>query len=626
MKRVLPGLAIVALPLLAALAGSLSTRPVALNLGPGDGPYIAGFAPSYEIQDKVATHWTTYSAAIELPVSLRGGPAELRFRFARVLPETAVVDVRLGGRTVDHFTCRGGIFEERRIALGPLPETPFRLAFDVDSHDRKGLGLKLDWVRVEGARARLATLARFQPALLLALLYFLLRWSGWSARHAALLALPVSLALAAGLLADPWLVHRLITGVPVALALLGGLGVVLGRRLVARGSVAPETLRRLAALSAAAFLLRALSVNHPAFYYPDLRTHASLVDVVREAGWDFLLHPARHIWEHGLWRIEAHGKTYAFPYSPAFHAPFALLGFAYDDLLTWMKLAAAAVSVVPLILVWAIARRVGAPPLGAVLMLLVPTYTSRLGFAFLPATFGHAWDMLLVTWLAWHLHELRRPVVLAAGAVLVAAAQLAYVSGVINTAVLVLSLAVLDPWERAPPRLAQAARIVALGLLGAILSVAFYYRDFLGMLADVAGRAMSGAPAAATRYPIQGFFAVAFDRSWDFFGVAYPPLAALGLALAFRRRASGRFLLAAWCAAYLLLLLGRAKVPDLFLHGHETLFVTPLVCLAAGEALAWLWSRGPLERAGAEAAFAWLLLRGLFLQWKAIADQLGNAL
>ena len=420
--------------------------------------------------------------------------------------------------------------------------------------------------------------------------------------------------------------HRLLARVAWVLAVGGLLAVALARRAVSRGSVSPHALRSVAALGTAAFLLRALMVNHPDFYYPDLRTHASLVEAVRQAGWDFLWRPAAHIWEHGLWRIEALGKTYAFPYSPAFHVPFALAWPAYDDLLTWMKVLAAAVSVVPLALVWALARRVGAPPLGAVLMLLIPTYASRLSFAFLPATFGHAFDVALIAYLAGRLPVLQRPAAFLGGAALVAASQLAYVSGVINTALLVPCLALLDPLEREPPRLRQGARILAMGLLGALLAVLVYYRDFLGMLVDVAGRAASGAPAAASRYPVQGFFAVALERSWDFFGLVYPLLALGGLGLAFRRRAPGRFLLAAWGAAYLLLLLGRAKLPDLFLHGHETLFVTPLVCLAAGEALAWLWGRGLAGRGLAGALLALLAVQGLRLQWAAVAAQLGNAL
>ena len=53
--------------------------------------------------------------------------------------------------------------------------------------------------------------------------------------------------------------------------------------------------------------------------------------------------------------------------------------------------------------------------------------------------------------------------------------------------------------------------------------------------------------------------------------------------------------------------------------------MTPLVCLTAGEALAWLWARGSAARVLAGALLAWLVVQGLTLQWRAIADQLGNA-
>ena len=84
-------------------------------------------------------------------------------------------------------------------------------------------------------------------------------------------------------------------------------------------------------------------------------------------------------------------------------------------------------------------------------------------------------------------------------------------------------------------------------------------------------------------------------------------------------------MLAAWLVTYLLLLLGRAKMPDVFLHGHETLFVTPLVCLASGEALAVLAARGRAGRMAAVVLGAALVVQGFAWQWRALADQLGNA-
>jgi hypothetical protein len=170
-----------------------------------------------------------------------------------------------------------------------------------------------------------------------------------------------------------------------------------------------------------------------------------------------------------------------------------------------------------------------------------------------------------------------------------------------------------------------------MGLAGAAVALVLYYRDFLGMVADVAPRL--GAPAAS-RYPVESFLLTAYRRTRDFFDGVYPLLAAGGLWLlcaedapapSEARRDGRRALLLAWTGAYALLLLGRAKAPDIFLHGHETLLVTPLVCLAAGHALAWLYARGAAARAAAILVAIFLAVQGLWGQWSAVAAQLGNA-
>ena len=91
------------------------------------------------------------------------------------------------------------------------------------------------------------------------------------------------------------------------------------------------------------------------------------------------------------------------------------------------------------------------------------------------------------------------------------------------------------------------------------------------------------------------------------------------------RRAQAAPVLFAWVLAYALLLLGRARVPDVFLHGHETLFVTPLVCLAAAEALARLGTGALWRRLAAAALLVFLAVQGVLAQWAALAAQLGNA-
>jgi hypothetical protein len=617
--------ALVAVPLLAAWVGARGPFDITLNLGPGDGPYVSGFTSAYEIDDRVATHWTTYDAGVTLPLSISGGAMALSYRFARVFPETAVVEVSFGGRMADRFECRGGRFLEREVPLGPLPPTPVTVAFHADSHERKNLGLKLDWVRLRGSgRVVLRGIARLAPAVVVAVLLGLHILAGWDLRRAALLALPWAAIAAFGLVRDPWLVHRLLRGVPLALALFGLAGVAIGRWLLVRGRTSPPAVRALAALALATFMLRALAVNHPDFYYPDLRTHARLVEAVRSAGFTFFVTPAAYIWEHGVWRTGAYGKTYAFPYTPAFHLPFTLFPFPYDSLLTAMKLTAAAVSTVPLVLVWALARRLGASVLGAALMAVIPTYVSRLSFALLPSLFGHAVDVSFLFWLAGHLDRIRERSAWMRGALFVSACQLVYVSGVVNISLFVAVLALCEAAVRREKGVAHAAALLGLGLAGSLVSVLVYYRDFLPMVFDVAVRASGGGGAAASVYPVQSFFVVAYSRTRDFFDGLYPVLSAVGLAILFRRR-RGVSLLAAWLLTYTLLLLGRAKVPDVFLHGHETLFVTPLVCLAAGQALAVLADRGRAGRAAAVMVGAALAVQGFMWQWRALGEQLGNA-
>ena len=117
-----------------------------------------------------------------------------------------------------------------------------------------------------------------------------------------------------------------------------------------------------------------------------------------------------------------------------------------------MKLTAAAVSVVPLVLLWALARRLGASTAGAFLMVLIPTYTSRLSFAFLPSLFGHAVDMAFLLWIAGRIERVTERRTWLAGAAWVAACQLAYVSGVVNISLLVAVLAAVDGLARAAAR------------------------------------------------------------------------------------------------------------------------------------------------------------------------------
>src|SRR5262249_15375045 len=211
---------LVAICFVAVVAGAHGPRVLRLNLGPGDGPYVSGFLPAFEVDERVATHSSTSDAAVELPLRIEG-PAALAYRAARPLPERAPVEVALAGRPVDTFTALR-VFQDRRVDLGTLGPTPVRITFRAGTGP-ESLGLKLDTVAVElqgGARVSLRGLARGRPLVLVVLVFAILRLAGLGTRGAFLATAPLSLLLAAGLSIDPWLVHRLLTGLPESLALM----------------------------------------------------------------------------------------------------------------------------------------------------------------------------------------------------------------------------------------------------------------------------------------------------------------------------------------------------------------------------------------------------------------------
>jgi len=616
-------------PLAVALRGSGQVSRVTLNLGPGDSHYIRGFFPEYDISRGNATQWSLGDASITLPLTVSGGPLTLVSRFSRPIEEEGDAAISFGGALVDRFTPRR-ITEERRTALGTLAPTPFVVRFQVTSPDARRLGLRLDWIRLEtegDSRVRLQGSAVLRPSLLLVLLYLILRFAGWNVRAAALLSAPWSAAVLLGLTFDPWLVHRLLTALPEWLAVLGLGGVAAARAVQARGRLEAETVRVVTALAAAAFLFRGAAFNHPEYYYSDLRTHAKLVHTVRMAGSGMLFSPGEHIVAHGAWSREINGRVHAFPYTPAFHAPFAMASLSFDDLITALKLGATAATVVPILALWSLCRRCGASTLGVFLMLAVPIYVHHLGLAYLAALFGHAVDMAFLAWLAGRVGQVTAPRVFLAAAALTAACQLAYVGAVIVLPVFLTVLAAFvlrEDWHTAGPQRSMA--ILAFGVAGSLIAVAVYYRHFLPLIVDVFSQLASGGRVAATDdAPKRGFLEVLAVFTRKYFDGAWTPVALWGLFLLLRR-GEGRPLVAAWGATYLLLLLGRARLPFIFQHPHDALFVTPLVCLAAGEGVAALARSGGWRRVAAALLLGALVVHGFALQWQGWARHIQEAL
>ena len=593
----------VALPALwLALFGVGAPATVLFNLGPNDADYIAGFEPHYEIDGPIATRWTTYAAQADLPLTLRGGPASLSYRFSRVLPETAVVDVMLAGRLVDRFTCRGGAWIIRTVDLAAVPPTPLSIALRVDSHDRRNLGLRLDWIRLsaEGGRVGWRGWARWAPLALVAAAYALFRFAGLTPLAAGLVTLPWSLgALVFGRL-DPFALGHVASKVTVPAIVLTAACAALVRGRPGGRWVVPVFL--------AGYLLKAAAVFHPAFFYPDVQNHGRYVAAYAEA--------AGSVADRGIAaqrkvataypRFVA-GKAYAFPYSPLFFVPFTWLGAdsaRVEDALRHVGLAAAAAEVVAVFWLAGLVFGPGAAVAAAVVAAFLPPLYSRLLFAMWPTIAGHLLDTLAIgaaLVLARRAGERRSAVVFA---VLTLAAFLTYISSLFNLTLFILFLAVLER-RRALLLLATlgvTATLTVLWLYGSFTR-AFLF-EIVPALAGGGGGASMPSPAGSA--PSSGLLA-ALSRVPLFYGWGFPALAVAGLLLA-RRTADGpaRHVLAAYGLAFVSLVLMRGLGGGLFRDLKEITFAGPLVAVCAGASLRTMTDR---SRAGRVAVL--LLAAGL---------------
>ena len=580
-------LALAAPALYLAVAGVPAPVTVLFNLGPNDADYVTGFEPHYEIDGPVATRWTTYRAEVDLPLTLRGGPADLSYRFSRVLPETAVVDVRLAGGLVDRFTCRGGVWTTRTVHLAALPSTPLRIELVIDSHDRRNLGLKLDWIRLDasGGRVGFRDLAAWRPLMLVVIAFVLFRVSGLSPEMAALHTLPWPVATWLWGRADPFALAHVLSKVTLpALALTAACAAIMRGRPGGRWVVP---------LFLAGYLLKGAGVFHPAYFYPDVQNHGRYVQAYAEA--------FGSIAERGVaaqrkvntaYPRFVGGRPYAFPYSPVFFIPFTPLAAdsaRVEDALRHVGLAAAAAEVPAVFWLGSLALGPGAGVAAAAVAAFLPPLYSRLLYAMWPTIAGHLLDVLAIgAALALARRPARKAPLLAFG-LLTLAAFLTYISSLFNLALFIVCLALLER-RRAPVLLgvlAAAAGATVLWLYGPFTR-AFLFEIVPG-LAHGAGVAT---PASASG-PAPGGLLAAMSRVPLFYGWGLPALTVAGLVLV-RRQADppARHVLAAYGLAFVALVLMRGLGGGLFRDLKEITFVGPLVAITAGASLETLARRG----------------------------------
>src|SRR5688572_23312434 len=119
----IPALALRAAAILGVLAAgeallvlaAARRAPVTVDVGPSTGAIGSGFTESEE-RPPLTFRWARRAAALDVPVTTRGGAATITLRAARFLDQPATVRVFLSGRPAGTFTAAPGGFRIHHLA------------------------------------------------------------------------------------------------------------------------------------------------------------------------------------------------------------------------------------------------------------------------------------------------------------------------------------------------------------------------------------------------------------------------------------------------------------------------------------------------------------------------------
>jgi hypothetical protein len=563
---------------------------IVFQLGPSDHRYLQGFAPHYEVENgSVGWRWTTYHARIDLPLVVEG-PAELVYRFSRVFGESAEAEVTLAGSTIDRFTARGGAIETRRVRLPALSPTRLSLGFDVDSHERRNLGLKLDWVAIASspeARLSLGGKSRLFVSLLAAFLFALFRWGGLGFMASLVSGLVFVGALVVGTERDIFGLSHVVLELTiplVALSLWAGLYL----RTRPKGALVLP-------LFVAAYLLRGYGLFHPETFYGDVANARDYVEVFRETSGTLAERgvETQKRTNVGYPRTVA-GKDYAFPYSPLYFLPFGLARTpgGIEDAVRHAGLSASALATLPIFWLASTAFSPAAGVAAAFLWIFSPPVFSRLLLALHATVVGSFLDTLAIAAVLLLSFEPRNRRRLGAVFGTTLASLLAYTSSLFSMGAFFLFESLLER------RL--AFRLLSVIAIASSLTVTWLYWPFLtAFFREILPALASGLPGPssdAASHPVR----MALSRIPLFYGFLYPPLALAGLLIARRTKDARAYrVLAAWGLAFLLMVSLRAFGGGVFKDIKEIELAAPLVAILTGAALEALRCRG---RSGSLAA------------------------
>jgi hypothetical protein len=311
---------------------------------------------------------------------------------------------------------------------------------------------------------------------------------------------------------------------------------------------------------------------------------------------------------------EALGESVLLPYSPLPYFVYYAIDRARLDLHWAMTVLNAALAMAVAVGIWLVARRVWGPAAAwpaALLYALDLAVWHHLGRSHAPAVFGGALGTAALLWLVHRAATIVSPARAVVAGLVLAVAVLGYSSlvalfGLFGLALL-LALA-LD--ARALPRASRLGIACALAVGGVVAGALFYFHYLPAVLGG-----LSQVESGPDPFPGRTFFIFHNEsrqsyRIWvlGFWMTVLGGLVAAPIALR-RGAAEARPFLVCWLAAWALIMVLKEPVllPRLFRWAKEDQFVSPLLCLLMGGAIAavprrWLrWAVAAAVLAGAAA-------------------------
>jgi hypothetical protein len=556
-----------------------------------------------------------------LPLAARAGPLRLTLRCSA--PVRSALGVFVSGEKVGELLVRPGVWDRYAIDIPPrlaraggldvgLAARPLA---QVRSRAERGDVLLVDSIEASSASGvGLSSRALFLVVSVPAFLFVVAVAVGAapvvatavSLVGAAVAAVVVRMGPVPFLLAIPRLVWP---------ALVAGL--LTGTLLRRARDVTPSDRIGLAALVTAGVLFHGALVFLPRFNPNDLeiQVHRTL---------DLALVPR----DYGAWlRYGSHlptptqpyggadyalGQSVLVPYTPFPYFVFYGLHLAGLDLYWAMALLTVLMAMAVAPWLWVVARRIwdrGAAWIAVVLYVLDLAVWHHVARARSPAAFGGAVGTAALLFLALHAGDMGSRRVVVRGGLVVAAALLAYSSlpvllGFFGAALVIVLAA--DARGLAPAARRGLAACLALG--GVVAGALYYFHYLPGLL--FGARGIEAAPDPVRVYTFFIFHNEGRPslRLWyeGYWTLLLAGLIAAPLALR-RADAVARPVLVAWLAAWFLMMLFKEPFlfPKLLRWAKEDQFLSPLLCLLIGAALAALprpslrWSLAALAVAGA---------------------------